>query len=599
MRHILRPLIATSALAAVTLSLAGAVAAADPVPDGLGAYLAGRQAERDKQSETAAQYLARAFDANKASDRLLNQTFVALVMAGEFEAAGPLAAEIVKRKPDQGPANFMLSVVAVKKGDFKTAQLHVDKLRDTGVNRLMKPVILAWIAAGRGDKEAALAALKPIEDQRGFRPFYDLHKALILDVLKDTDGAKAAYDAALKATLLPSTRLVMAAASFRTRNDDPQGALKLLKDFYRENKAAYNVKLAIDRIEAGRTLPPIVASATDGYGEFLSNLAVALQQEAYGRQAIFYARMSQLLRPDNAATLYSLGNILQEDGRHADAIRAYEKAPKEALLSWAARQSMAVSLITIKRDDEAAALIERMAKERPDAWRILQLLGNMYRARSEYEKALQAYERAVKRVPKIEAQHWNLLYVRGIAYERTKRWPQAEADLKKALSFRPNDPSLLNYLAYSWVERGEHLKQAEEMLVRAVRERPEDGFIIDSLGWVLYRLGRFQEAVVQLERAVAEEPADPTLNDHLGDCYWRLGRHDEARFQWQRALSLDPEKDQIAKIKDKLKNGMPPFKPVVEKDKAGQDGPDKDGPKKDGPKKGPAEKDPPRKDGTE
>lgn len=582
-RNLQRPFLASLLITVTALPLAGA-AAADVTPDGLGAYLAGRQAERDKRSEIAAEYLADALAGNKTNDRLRTQAFVALVMAGEIEAAEPLARDILKKQPTQGPANFLLSAAAARKGDFAAAQAHVDKLSQTGVNRLMIPVISAWLSAGRKDKEAALAALEPLKVQGGFRPFYDLHKALILDVLGDAPGAKAAYDEALKQTLLPSTRLVIAAASFRTRHDDAEGALTVLKEFLKTNPEALNVRLALAQVEAGRPLPPLVANAADGYGEFLSNLAVALQQESYGRQAIFYARVSQLLRPDNAATLYGLGNILQEDGRHAAAIKAYEQVPKESLLSWAARQSMAVSLITLKRDDEAAELLQRMARERPDQWQVLQLLGNMYRARGEFEKALLAYDAAVKRVPNITARHWNLLYVRGIANERTKRWPQAEADLKKALTFRPNEPSLLNYLAYSWVERGEHLKEAEDMLNRAVKERPDDGFIVDSLGWALYRLGRFKEAVVYLEKAVAEESEDPTLNDHLGDCYWRLGREDEARFQWNRALSLKPEKEDAAKIRAKLKNGMPAFKAVIPAKAPKKAVPNDDAPKKEGPK---------------
>lgn len=588
-RYLQRPFLASLLITATALPFAGA-AAADVTPDGLGAYLAGRQAERDKRSEIAAEYFADALAGNKTNDRLRNQAFISLVMAGEIEAAEPLARDILKKQPKQGPANFLLSAAATKKGDFAVAQAHVDKLGQTGVNRLMIPVISAWIAAGRKDKAAALAALEPLSSQGGFRPFYDLHKALILDVLGDVPGAKAAYDEAIKQTLLPSTRLVVAAASFRTRHEDAEGALVVLKEFLKTNPEALNVRLALAQVEAGRPLPPLVADAADGYGEFLSNLAVALQQESYGRQAIFYARVSQLLRPDNAATLYGLGNILQEDGRHAAAIKAYEQVPKDSFLSWAARQSMAVSLITLKRDDEAAKLLESMASERPDQWQVLQLLGNMYRARGEFEKALLAYDAAVKRIPDITARHWNLLYVRGIAYERTKRWPQAEADLKKALTFRPNEPSLLNYLAYSWVERGENLKEAEAMLVRAVKERPDDGFIVDSLGWALYRLGRFKEAVIYLEKAVAEESEDPTLNDHLGDCYWRLGRQDEARFQWNRALSLKPEKEDVVKIQAKLKDGMPPFKAVIPTDGTKKEAPKKDTPKKDGPKKdGPKE----------
>jgi Flp pilus assembly protein TadD len=175
-------------------------------------------------------------------------------------------------------------------------------------------------------------------------------------------------------------------------------------------------------------------------------------------------------------------------------------------------------------------------------------------------------------VSKLERQHWTLFYFRGICYERAKQWGNAEADLKKALELYPDQPHVLNYLGYSWIDQHVNLDDGMRMIKRAVEQRPDDGYIVDSLGWAYYRLGNYEEAVKNLDRAVELKPTDPTINDHLGDAYWKVGRVLEARFQWSHARDLKPEPDELKKIEDKIKLGMPEESPPPT---AGADAPKK------------------------
>ena len=171
-----------------------------------------------------------------------------------------------------------------------------------------------------------------------------------------------------------------------------------------------------------------------------------------------------------------------------------------------------------------------------------------------YDEAVALFDRQLA----ADGSDWRTWFLRGTAHERAGRWSLAEQDLKQALALAPEEPEVLNYLGYTWVDRGERLAEALGMLERAVRLRPRSGAIVDSLGWAQYRLGNFAEAVQTLERAAELEPGDPTINDHLGDAYWRTGRKVEAHFQWRRVLSLEPEAPVRAAAETKLASMLGP-----------------------------------------
>lgn len=205
------------------------------------------------------------------------------------------------------------------------------------------------------------------------------------------------------------------------------------------------------------------------------------------------------------------------------------------------------------------ALLESVADAFPDRAEPLVALGDIFRRNEQWNDGTAAYDRALERVDVIEPRHWSWFYSRGITHERAGRWDQAEADFLKALELEPGQPFVLNYLGYSWIDRGINLERGREMIEEAVAQRPRDGYIVDSLGWVHYLLGNYQEAVRHLERAVELSPNDPTINDHLGDAYWRVGRRKEAQFQWRRAFDMGPtEPGQAENLQRKIADGMPP-----------------------------------------
>ena len=239
------------------------------------------------------------------------------------------------------------------------------------------------------------------------------------------------------------------------------------------------------------------------------------------------------------------------------AIKIYERVPASSPLHRNAAIQMAANLDSLDRADEAQKHLEALIKQHPDDLEAIMALGNVLRGHKKFAECANVYSKGVATVPKPEKANWVIFYFRGICYERSKQWPKAEADLKKALELFPDQPHVLNYLGYSWIDQGINLDEGMDMIKKAVQQRPDDGYIVDSLGWAYYRLGNYDEATKQLERAIELKPEDPTINDHLGDAYWRVGRVLEAKFQWAHARDLKPDPEDLPKIEEKLKAGLP------------------------------------------
>ena len=248
---------------------------------------------------------------------------------------------------------------------------------------------------------------------------------------------------------------------------------------------------------------------------------------------------------------------LEAQGQHDMAIAAYQLIKPGTPAYVAASLGRVDALIADDRSDAAIEALEQLAQSQPDLIEVWVSLGDTLRQNERFVDAIAAYDSAVALIDKPLPDHWVVFYARGICHERQKTWDKAEADFRKALELSPDQPQVLNYLGYSYLEKNTNLDEAMSMIERAAKARPEEGAIIDSLGWALYRLGRYPEAEVQMERAIQLMPVDPVVNDHLGDVYWAVGRRREAEFQWKRALSFKPEtEDEAARIRRKLDVGL-------------------------------------------
>jgi len=328
--------------------------------------------------------------------------------------------------------------------------------------------------------------------------------------------------------------------------------------FDRAKSDGHPVARALEvQIEAGQRPELLVTTPTQGLAEVFYGLGEALTGEGGTSVGAIYLQLALYVVPEFPFALATLANAYETTKRYDSAIAAYDRIPKDTPLQASIDIRKALNLNQLERIDEAQKLLDEVARQNPGDIRPLDALGTIMRGHKRYAEAIDYYTRAIALISKPEQKHWTYFYSRGTCYERLKNWGPAETDLRKAMQLSPEEPLVLNYLGYTWIDQSRNLQQGLALIEKAVRQKPDDGYIVDSLGWAQFRMGRFKDAVKYLERAVELRPEDPVLNDHLGDGYWRVGREREARFQWEQALTLSPEADDAEKIKRKLLKGLP------------------------------------------
>jgi tetratricopeptide (TPR) repeat protein len=522
-----------------------------------GAYLAGRHAQEVRDYGNAALWFEEALKADPRSPELISRTFDMEAQAGHFDAARPLADQALKLDSSDAVADLVLLIDRVKAGDKAGALARAEALPDDGLHRFVGPLARAWTRMAMGNLAGADAALQDLDKFNGFAPLKYFQLGLLYDFAGKPDKAEGFFKQTLDATAQLNWRLTDAMGNFYQRHGRRDQADAVYKRFIKENSGSELAESLLATKLAG-TPPPLVGSAEDGLAEALFDLASVVNQPETTGLALLYDRCALDLRPHLAVAQLLLADILSGEDKPQESLEILAAIPGSSLYSWSARLRIAANLETLDRVDEAVAELRAMAAKEPARASAAIQLGDLLRGRKRFSEAAGAYNEAIRRLKAAgTAPHWALYYSRGIAFERSGQWTLAEADLEHALELKPDQPLVLNYLGYSWIDRGEKLKRGLQMIEKAVALRPEDGYIVDSLGWAHYRLGDYAGAIGYLEKALELVPDDPTINDHLGDAYWKSGRTTEARYQWRQALQFKPDKDDVKPIEAKLEGGLP------------------------------------------
>ena len=563
-------------LAPLCAAALAASACVSPQPEEsvVGDYLSGRFAARVNDIDSAANAFAKAHREAPVSEELLRDAFFFQLATGRVEAAIPLARELAADPAlDDGLARTVLAAAAVKDGDYAAARTLLEQEIDANYLSAAVAIVDAWALAGLEGPNAGFALLStPAADlSRGFNP---LHQALLADKAGEDDAARAAFQLSVLALGGPVAR--SAYGAFLERAGDEEAAREYYGLLARDpGPDRVRARQGVARLDAGEASQAFTEVApAEGAAIALYSMGAAVhdqyvrQREAAVRAGfrigpvnynlpLALVQLSLYLDPDFDDAVRFTGWILNAYGEHEKSLAMLDRLQPSSPYYEQAQIDRASALAALEREDEAIALLRAAMRREPSALEAGAALGNLLASRDRHEEAVAALDEVIARLPETpDRDAWRYYITRAASLLALDAWPRAEEDLKIAVEIAPEEPTALNYLGYSWAERGLNLDEAFALIEKAVSLRPSSGAIIDSLGWAHYQLGNYEDAVGHLEQAASLEPADPIITDHLGDVYWRLGRETEARFQWRHVLELDPDDDLKASVLRKLETGL-------------------------------------------
>ncbi|MBU0801096.1 MAG: tetratricopeptide repeat protein, partial [Alphaproteobacteria bacterium] len=523
-----------------------------PLEGFAGKFLASHFAQTAYDWETASDYLGQVITHDPENFDLIKRAMVLAMGTGDSVTAAKWAQELLKAEPENGFAHLIVAVDALARKDNDAARIAMEKMPEGDMTSFAKPLLLGWAEAGRGTLE--ISGLAQV-------PMHLYHGPLMALMLDNKTQARLFTEQIMQVKGLTQGE-AMRVADMLAALGDKDKALGLYQGLKLQEGASHDViDKKISAVEKGdeaimkATIPPMqVTTVQQGAALALYDMASILYQEESDSSTKLFAQMALAVDPDLIDARLLLAETLVRNDRLDEAIALLKTVPATYPSFMETQRHAAELLAEAGRQDEALQMMNGLYEQHGDIESLIRV-GDIYRHAEDYNAALKAYNRAAKAIGKdVPEEYWHLLYARGMVHEREGHWKEAVADLTAAVEYRPNHPYLLNYLGYGWADKGENLEKSLELIRRAVALRPMDGYITDSLGWVLYRMQKFEEAVPHLERAVELLPYDSTINDHLGDAYWQVGRRLEARFQWRRAINSSEDAEVSAVIAAKLKD---------------------------------------------
>lgn len=520
-----------------------------------GNYLAGRLAGKNRDNAQAAEFYGRTLRTDPDNNIILERTFLLELSAGNIEQAEGLAKRVVNQDARNRLARIVLGLRDFKAKRYEAARANWKSAALGSIGKLTSAMLTAWSYAAQNKTDEAISALDDLANTESFAIYRIFHGALIADLGRDEERAKEFYEKAYESAG-SSLRVVQAYGNYLQRRGETDKAREIYQTYAKSTNEHPLILDVIKGIDDGRDVAAMIPDARTGAAESLFGLASALADESGVDFAIVYSNLTLDLKADFPIAATLLGDIYEDAKLYEQAINTYRAVPGNSPLQLNARIQTALNLNDLERLDEARAVLDAVIEENPNRYQPKFTMANILRGHSEFAEAAEYYSKAIDLLDKIEERHWTVFYFRGICYERSKQWHKAEADFLKALDLHPDQPLVLNYLGYSWIEKRHNLDEAIKMIRKAVELRPNDGYIVDSLGWAYYQMKDYDQAVKELERAVELRPEDPVINDHLGDAYWMVGRRIEAVFQWTHARDFKPEPEYLERILLKLEHGL-------------------------------------------
>jgi tetratricopeptide (TPR) repeat protein len=530
-----------------------------------GNFVAGVVANTSRDLGAAAEYFSQALRSDPRNTELLDQAFVANLVDGRLNDAFRLAERLVQRDKGNSLGHVALGVRALKTKEFAKARAAFDRAGgDERRTDITTSLLRAWTQVGSGDLDGALRTVDRFSDPE-LRPFRDFFGGLMADLGRRPNEAERRLKSAYESDPA-SLRFTDAYARLLSRRGKAVEAQAVYSQWKERNPGLAFLDAPSLALFKGEVLEPLARDVGEGVAEVFYSLSTLGSAGRDPLTALVYMQFAHFLAAEDEFVTLTIAEYYEQLRQNQRAADTYALIPPSSVFGNRAAIGRAAALERLEKTDEAIGALKALLALHPEDIEAADTLGSIFRVKKEWLASIEVYDAAIRATAKPEHKHWVLFFGRAIGFERSKQWEKAEPDFLKALELLPPRPrtnreraeraQVLNYLAYSWVDMHRNIDRSFEMLREAVSLAPQDGAIVDSLGWAYYRLGRYEEAVRELERAVLLRAGDATINDHLGDAYWRVGRRREAYFKWQQALDLKPEPDEKAAIEKKLEHGL-------------------------------------------
>lgn len=529
-----------------------------------GSFLAGQVAAKANDDQAAVAFYQRSVELDPDNTDLKHLLFLALAANGRIDEAVSIAKDTpTSQSDDRATFNRLVRAVeAVKSKSWQKASELLEVPADGDLDRLVERLIVSWSSYGSGNTEKAFDQINGIVGPDWIGIIRNYHAGLMASASGDDKTAivylkKSTQNQTIAAVLSETfLRAVEALIIAQARSGDLEGAKETLAKGFDLISGHPPFHALRDKLESEKPLAPLITSAQQGAAEIFYNVGTAISRQGGAPFAQSYLQLANYLRPDGDVILMSMASLFEKQKSYERANDYYRRVDKDSPYFRRSQLDFALNLNDLKRVDESKEVLNQLIEQDPADLVNYITLGAILSQKEEYAEAAKIYDKAAEQIDEPSREHWNLFYRRGIAHERLKEWDQAEENFKRSLELNPNQADVLNYLGYSWVDMGINLEEGMDMIRKAVDLKPQSGFIVDSLGWAYYKLGKYEDAVRELERAVEIMPGDPVINDHLGDAYWKTGRKLEATFQWNHALDSEPEPEDRIQIEKKLKEGL-------------------------------------------
>lgn len=525
-----------------------------------GTYLAGRVAHIRQNYDLAADYYMKSLNLGLEKTDILSSTYLLLASEGRIDEAAEYALKAREQGDKSNLISFILMAQNAHQNNFEAAFDSLSDLEDSPLNKAVVPLFKAWILTASSKKDEALQTLEALSKDESLLPLYHIHRGMIYDYFDEPDKAFENFETIVNNEQMPlSFRSLQIIGNFYLRYGKKDKIIEVAQKYFTQNNETPMLK---DLAESFQKTNPahvkkLIDSPQKGLAEAIFNIGT-LFRGFQNEVAQLFTSLVLYLNPDLEVARVSMADLYEQAHRTKKATEEYLKIDSSSPAYFVAQLKAAETYVAEQQNEKAYELLFKLLEKYPNSEQISFRLGEVCRVMKKYDKAVSYYEQTLKNMADNPKDKWPVYYALGISLERQGKWDEAELVFKQALKASSRHPYVLNYLGYSWIDRGMNYNQALYMIFEAHRKDPTDGHIIDSVGWALYKMGKYKEASKVLERASEYLPTNAVVFDHLGDAYWQAGRKNEARYQWQHALKASDDKEDINEtgVLNKIKNGM-------------------------------------------